>query len=63
MKLFNITIFFAASLLSFIMPASAHPSIHHTGNESPFHDAYFAVGIIACLVIGFIITKAFGKKS
>lgn len=41
----------------------AHPSMHHTGNESIMHDAYFVLFGIAALVIGTaIVRKVFVKR-
>ncbi|MEP2947731.1 MAG: hypothetical protein ABJN11_10030 [Lentilitoribacter sp.] len=43
--------------------ALAHPSMHHTGNESLMHDANFVLFGIAALVIGTaIVRKVIAKR-
>ena len=52
-----------AAIAASIQSVLAHPSMHHTGNESVMHDAYFVLFGIAALVIGTaIVRKVFVKR-
>lgn len=60
MKKLSLT--FAAMAVS-THTALAHPSMHHTGNESVMHDVNFVLFGIAALVIGTaIVRKVFAKR-